>query len=186
MEAGRPGDALADFRAALAAGAGGRRAEVISSVIQRLESRTGVAGTMTANAERAGTQSAKEKSSEKTDTQRRLSVRVEVKEGLELAGNEKVFVYARALEGPPMPLAVQRLDVSALPGVINLDESMAMMPGMGLANFDKVQVVARISTSGIANVSPDDFQAVSEPVDLNMVDNPTVTLRISERVGAAQ
>ena len=43
---------------------------------------------------------------------------------------------------------------------------MAMMQGMGLANFDTVQVVARISASGIANAGPDDYQALSGPIDL--------------------
>ena len=43
---------------------------------------------------------------------------------------------------------------------------MAMMPGMGLANFDLVQVVARISSSGIANASPDDYEARSGNIDL--------------------
>jgi cytochrome c-type biogenesis protein CcmH len=58
------------------------------------------------------------------------------------------------------------MTVADLPRQVTLDESMAMMAGMGLANFDQVQVGVRISSSGIANVSPDDYQALSGAIDL--------------------
>jgi len=61
---------------------------------------------------------------------------------------------------------------------------MAMMAGMGLANFDEVQVVARISSSGIANVSPEDYQALSGPIDLtgnNSVINLTLKMQVKDQ-----
>ncbi len=58
---------------------------------------------------------------------------------------------------------------------------MAMMQGMGLANFDKVQIVARISSSGIANVSPDDYQALSETIDLTS-ELSVIKLKIEKQV----
>ena len=112
---------------------------------------------------------------------RQLQVLVEVADNVDAGASMSVFVFARAVQGPPMPLAVERLVRGALPKLIVLDESMAMMQGMGLANFDKVQVVARISSSGIANVSPDDYQALSGTIDLT-VENPVIKLKIEKQV----
>ena len=80
-----------------------------------------------------------------------------------------------------MPLAVQRLTKASLPQLVTLDESMAMMQGMGLANFDTVQVVARISASGIANAGPEDFQALSDPIDLTQATD-VIKLNIEKQV----
>jgi cytochrome c-type biogenesis protein CcmH len=80
-----------------------------------------------------------------------------------------------------MPLAVQRLNVAGLPTLIKLDESMAMMKGMGLADFDQVQVVARISSSGIANASPDDYEVKSGKIDLT-TSVPVIKLKIEKKI----
>ncbi len=95
--------------------------------------------------------------------------------------NDSVFVYAKANAGPPMPLAVERMRVADLPRLVTLDETMGMMQGMSLANFDAVILVARISSSGIANTSPDDFQAASGVVDITS-ENPVIKLLIESRV----
>ncbi|MEX2489275.1 MAG: c-type cytochrome biogenesis protein CcmI [Pseudomonadales bacterium] len=175
IQSGRPEQALSDFRAALAAGAQGRRAQMLASVIGRLESELGIDSGAQADG-------AEDEVVSPGGSQRALSIRVEVENGLPITGRERVFVFARAMNGPPMPLAVQELDVADLPRTVNLDESMAMMPEMGLDDFDEVQVVARISTSGIANVSPNDFEAVSDSIDLTR-DNSMITLHIKDRVG---
>ncbi len=61
---------------------------------------------------------------------------------------DSVFIFARAQTGPPMPLAVSRHTVRDLPITITLDESMAMIPNMTLANFPEVVIGARVSPSG--------------------------------------
>lgn len=64
------------------------------------------------------------------------------------ADNATVFVFAKAANGPPMPLAVQRLRVADLPARFELNDSMAMSPALRLSGFDNVIVTARISLDG--------------------------------------
>ncbi len=68
-----------------------------------------------------------------------------------------VFIYARAVNGPKMPLAIVRKRVKDLPVSVTLDESMAMMPTMTLSSVDQVEVVARLSKTGSAMPKPGDF-----------------------------
>jgi cytochrome c-type biogenesis protein CcmH len=77
-----------------------------------------------------------------------------------------LFVFARAANGPPMPLAIQRVPASGLPLTVTLDESMGMLPTMKLSMFPQVIIGARISKSGNALAQSGDLQVLSEPVDV--------------------
>ncbi len=77
---------------------------------------------------------------------------------------DTLFIFARAAEGPPMPLAVLRRQVRDLPASFALDDSMAMTPGTKLSDFSRVVVGARISRSGNATPRPGDLQGSSAPV----------------------
>ena len=118
--------------------------------------------------------------SPKGTAHRTLSVLVEVGDDVEAPKDASVFVFAKAMNGPPMPLAVQRMSRTALPKLVKLDDTMGMIQGMSLANFDNVEVVARISTSGIANASPDDYEARSGAIDLTRPQS-VITLKIEHR-----
>ncbi len=186
---GRLQESFDNFSKALTT-AEGRRAELIRQAIERVEVRMGKAPGSTrttpaveneiATSSKPGPAS---KPVNKTSVQnsRTIQVLVELAGDLDVSLNDSVFVFARAVTGPPMPLAVQRMTVAGLPTLVKLDESMAMMQGMGLANFDSVQVVARISSSGIANVSPDDYEAKSGSIDLTRT-IPVIKLKIEKRV----
>jgi len=65
-----------------------------------------------------------------------------------LRAGDVLFVYARAENGPPMPLAVARLDAGRLPASVALTDAMAMTPAMKLSSASRVFVGARISHSG--------------------------------------
>lgn len=94
------------------------------------------------------------------------------------APEDTVFVFARAAEGPPMPLAVQRLSVSDLPKSVRLDDSMAMTPAMRLSAFDSVVVGARVSKSGDAMPQSGDLFGEAGPLTLG--DATQTSIRIDQ------
>jgi cytochrome c-type biogenesis protein CcmH len=77
---------------------------------------------------------------------------------------DTVFVFARAAQGPRVPLALVRRQVKDLPFEFSLDDSMAMMPDFTLSKYSPVIVGARISHSGDAIAAPGDLQGFSKAV----------------------
>jgi len=80
------------------------------------------------------------------------------------APDDTVFIFARAAQGPRMPLAVMRKRVRDLPTAFTLDDSMAMTPAMKLSGQQQVVVGARVSKSGTPTPQPGDLEGLSAPV----------------------
>jgi cytochrome c-type biogenesis protein CcmH len=94
----------------------------------------------------------------------RGTVRLSPKLKGKFAPGDTVFIYARAAEGPAMPLAVLRRSARELPVDFALDDSLAMAPGMAISAHPRVVISARVSRSGNAKPEPGDLQGASKPV----------------------
>jgi len=77
---------------------------------------------------------------------------------------DTLFVFARAAEGPRMPLAIARRSAAELPLELTLDDAMAMTPQMRLSAFERIVVGARISRSGNATPQSGDLEGQSAPL----------------------
>ncbi|QRP62516.1 hypothetical protein I6J77_10170 [Rhodanobacter sp. FDAARGOS 1247] len=75
-----------------------------------------------------------------------------------LAAGDVLFVYARSPDGPPMPLAVAKLDPASLPATVTLTDAMAMTPAFKLSSVAQVFVGARISHGGQPEARPGDLE----------------------------
>lgn len=96
------------------------------------------------------------------------NVTVKVSLAPELAASatpdDTVFVFARAEEGPPMPVAAARRRVGDLPFEVVLDDSRAMVPDIKLSSFERVDVIARVSRSGQPVAASGDLEGMVESV----------------------
>lgn len=95
-----------------------------------------------------------------------------------LRGDAAVFVIARAPDGPPMPVAVERHALQDLPLDLVLDDGDSPMPTAKLSALQEVEVVARISASGSANRGEGDVE--SAPVRVKLPAEGPVELVLGE------
>ncbi|HNN66232.1 MAG TPA: c-type cytochrome biogenesis protein CcmI [Pseudomonadales bacterium] len=97
----------------------------------------------------------------------RIEVTIEIDPALlpEVSPDSHLLLFARAANGPPMPLAAVRLPVGDWPREVQLDDSMAMQPGLKLSLHPQVEVVARISRSGGAQAMAGDLEGRSGVIE---------------------
>ncbi|RSC24979.1 c-type cytochrome biogenesis protein CcmI [Pseudomonas putida] len=105
-----------------------------------------------------------------------LTVRVELAAALKdkVKPDDTVFIFARASNGPPMPLAAKRVTVAQLPIEVQLSDADAMMPQMKLSDFAEVQLVARVSRAG----QPTQGEWIGQSAPLATRGQPTQQLTI--------
>jgi len=154
---------------------GSRVAETVKQQLAEAEARAG--GTQSAGlteADPATTSSTAATSSVVLD----VTVKLDPKLAAKVQPADTLFVFARAVNGPPMPLAVARLKASQLPAKVTLTDAMAMTPAMTLSKFPKVSVAARISKSGDAMPQAGDLE--SAPVEVATDSHAPVALTIDK------
>lgn len=112
----------------------------------------------------------------------RLRVQLLLAQGMlaQVPADAVLMVFARAEQGPPMPVAVYRGAATPLPSEVILDDSMAVMPTMKLSQFDRWIVTARIGRTGQAKAESGDLQG-SVVVGRDQAGEP-LTLTIDQRI----
>lgn len=92
--------------------------------------------------------------------------------------NDTLFIFARAAEGPRMPLAILKRQVKDLPVEFSLDDSQAMTPAMKLSRFPQVVIGARISKTATAAPQSGDLEGLSETIKVGATDVTVVIDKI--------
>ncbi len=112
-----------------------------------------------------------------------VEVVVDVQPGLadDLPADTPVFVYAKAVNGPPMPLAVVKRSLADLPMTLTLTDAQAMIENMTISAFEEVIIGARISLSGNPVGQSGDLFFESGSVKQEGLATP-VQITISERL----
>ncbi len=78
--------------------------------------------------------------------------------------DDVVFIFARAVDGPRMPLAALRARAADLPMDFSLDDSHAVMPSNTLSSAQQVRIEVRISKTGQAAPGKGDLTGKSAAV----------------------
>ncbi|WP_430543359.1 tetratricopeptide repeat protein [Stenotrophomonas maltophilia] len=107
-----------------------------------------------------------------------LQVRVQLPASVQHAqwpAGAQIFVLARAVGGPPMPVAVRKLPLAGFAGTVGLGDGDSPMPTAPLSAHREVEVLARISRSGNANRGDGDLQSL--PVKVSLPHEGVVELR---------
>ncbi len=95
-----------------------------------------------------------------------ISGQVTIAPGLAGKGSptDTLFVFAREMNGPPMPVSIVRATKKDLPFTFRLDDSTSPMPSRKLSDVGTVVIVARLSKSGEAKPKSGDLQGMSGPM----------------------
>lgn len=110
-----------------------------------------------------------------------FDVAVSLKDSITAESSDTVFVFARQFNGPPMPVVVQRITVGDLPARLRLDDSKVMIEGRKLADFEQLELVARLSYSGQPTAQSGDYEVVIGPVNPTEI-SETIQLQIAEPI----
>jgi len=108
----------------------------------------------------------------------KVSISLDASLANKVSADDVVFVFAKAMQGPPMPLAAVRKTVADLPLNITLSDAMAMMPNMKLSSFKQVRIAAVVSKSGRPGLSAGDLYGEKQPV--NVKDTTSINIVIDK------
>lgn len=94
-----------------------------------------------------------------------VRVTLALADAVEVTPESRVFVIAREVGGPAIPIAVRALAPSELPAQITLTDADAMQPTRRLSQFEQVELVARLSRTGNAIAQPGDPEVRAGPLE---------------------
>lgn len=136
---------------------------VESSIAKARERGGGVGGTAKESAK--GSAKAPAKAATRAAA-KSVSGRVELAAALkdQARPDDVVFIFARAVDGPRMPLAAQRARVADLPLDFVLDDGQALMPEATISSAQQLRVEVRVSKSGKATPGKGDLTGKSAAV----------------------
>ena len=104
--------------------------------------------------------------------------------GDDLAGSfpasATLFIFIHPAGAAGMPLAVKRLTPQGFPMSLNFTDADLLQPGGSLQAFDLLDISARISMTGVANVASGDIQA--NRVTVNTKNVSAIALHLDQRV----
>jgi cytochrome c-type biogenesis protein CcmH len=160
---------------ALAGGLEGERAAALEAGLMRARAALAAVGGTDAKVPEVAASASTERAAPSGAA--RVEVAVALEPSAEVGPAARVFVIARQIGGPPMPIAVRALSVAELPAVVELSDADAMQPSRLLSQFEQVEVLARLSQSGTPTRGPGDLEAAASPV------RPSEQPRLSLRLG---
>lgn len=82
----------------------------------------------------------------------------------EINASDYLLVYAKEVNGPPMPVAVLKQKVTEFPVTVELNDKTNMLPNLTLAQTKQIEITARISRSGSASAQAGDLYGRSEVI----------------------
>lgn len=170
FQRGRYADAVAVWQRLLPLlPAGSQIAQAVSQQVALAQSRGGLPVTTPGVAPPAATGAAA--------VAPRLQVHVAIAPALaaRIPAGAVLFVFARAPNGPPMPLAVQKLP-ARLPATVVLTDGMGMSPALSLSSVPDVVITARISASGQPLPQAGDLEGRSAPVPVRQTTPVMITI----------
>ena len=85
-----------------------------------------------------------------------------------VAPDAVLFVFARVPDGPPMPVAVQRVPARDFPVTVELSDAASPMPSLRFSQQPRLRLVARVAQSGDAGAMPGDLE--SAPLEVAPTD----------------
>jgi cytochrome c-type biogenesis protein CcmH len=94
--------------------------------------------------------------------------------------NDVLFIFAREVSGPPMPLAAIKRQARELPVSVVLDDSSLLRPDTSLSQFTQLKLAARVSRSGQPISKSGDLQSEVKVIDL--ASDEVVLLHIDQQV----
>jgi cytochrome c-type biogenesis protein CcmH len=75
-----------------------------------------------------------------------------------------LMVYAKALTGSPMPIAIKKIRLKGFNGIVSLSDADSL--SVKLSESTEVLVVVRISSTGLAVKQADDIEIISDAISL--------------------